>query len=104
MTLLHAGVDTSVIALWLGHEGLESTKVYLHADVVLTAPAAAPRRPQRWGLRRRLLCLQDLRLLGLVRLLSALRSAWDRSATTRRRLGVGATRVLLAVAPVPAAT
>lgn len=31
MRLLHAGVDTSVIALWLGHEMVETTKIYLHA-------------------------------------------------------------------------
>jgi integrase/recombinase XerD len=30
MTLLKAGVDTSVIALWLGHEGTETTQIYLH--------------------------------------------------------------------------
>lgn len=35
MGLLHAGVDTSVIALWLGHESLESTAIYLHADMVI---------------------------------------------------------------------
>jgi integrase/recombinase XerD len=29
MQLLHAGVDTSVIALWLGHESVQSTQVYL---------------------------------------------------------------------------
>ena len=33
MRLLLAGVDTSVIALWLGHEQLASTDVYLHADM-----------------------------------------------------------------------
>ena len=33
MQLLHAGVDTSVIALWLGHESIQSTQVYLHADM-----------------------------------------------------------------------
>ena len=32
MRLLHAGVDTSVIALWLGHEQIETTQIYLHAD------------------------------------------------------------------------
>jgi len=31
MELLQAGVDCSVIALWLGHESLETTQVYLHA-------------------------------------------------------------------------
>ena len=35
MRLLHAGVDTSVIALWLGHENAETTQVYLHADMAL---------------------------------------------------------------------
>ena len=33
MRLLHAGVDTSVIALWLGHEQVETTQIYLHADL-----------------------------------------------------------------------
>jgi integrase/recombinase XerD len=31
MRLLHAGVDTTVIALWLGHEQVETTQMYLHA-------------------------------------------------------------------------
>lgn len=35
MRLLHAGVDTSVIALWLGHERVETTQIYLHADLAL---------------------------------------------------------------------
>ena len=35
MTLLHAGVDTAVIALWLGHADLRSTQTYLHADMTL---------------------------------------------------------------------
>ncbi len=35
MRLLHAGVDTSVIALWLGHEHVETTQIYLHADLAL---------------------------------------------------------------------
>lgn len=33
MRLLHAGVDTTVIALWLGHEQVETTQMYLHADL-----------------------------------------------------------------------
>jgi integrase/recombinase XerD len=33
MELLHAGVDTSVIALWLGHESVETTQIYLAADL-----------------------------------------------------------------------
>lgn len=35
MTLLHAGVDTSVIALWLGHADIRSTQAYLHADMTI---------------------------------------------------------------------
>lgn len=33
MQLLHAGIDTSVIALWLGHEKVDTTQIYLHADL-----------------------------------------------------------------------
>jgi site-specific recombinase XerD len=33
MRLLSAGIDTTVIALWLGHESIETTQVYLHADM-----------------------------------------------------------------------
>ncbi len=32
---LAAGTDISVIALWLGHESLESTMIYIHADMAL---------------------------------------------------------------------
>ena len=41
MRLLHAGIDTSVIALWLGHEQIETTQVYLHADLELKERALA---------------------------------------------------------------
>ncbi len=41
MRLLHAGVDTSVIALWLGHEQVETTQIYLHADMRLKERALA---------------------------------------------------------------
>ena len=33
MRLLQSGVDLSVIALWLGHESLESTQAYLSSDL-----------------------------------------------------------------------
>ena len=33
MRLLRAGIDTSVIALWLGHEQIETTQIYLQADL-----------------------------------------------------------------------
>jgi integrase/recombinase XerD len=35
MDLLRRGVDLTVIALWLGHESIESTQIYLHADMQL---------------------------------------------------------------------
>ena len=41
MRLLQAGVDTSVIALWLGHEQVETTQVYLHADLRIKERALA---------------------------------------------------------------
>lgn len=41
MSLLKAGVDTSVIALWLGHESPETTQVYLHADMTIKEQALA---------------------------------------------------------------
>lgn len=35
MFLREAGVDISVIALWLGHESIASTQIYLHADLAI---------------------------------------------------------------------
>jgi len=46
MQLLQAGVDTSVIALWLGHEGVETTQIYLHADLSLKERALARTTPR----------------------------------------------------------
>jgi integrase/recombinase XerD len=45
MQLLHAGVDTAVIALWLGHERVETTQIYLHADLRLKEQALARTKP-----------------------------------------------------------
>jgi integrase/recombinase XerD len=45
MRLLHAGVDTSVIALWLGHQSVDTTQIYLHADLELKENALARTRP-----------------------------------------------------------
>lgn len=54
MRLLEAGIDRAVIALWLGHESVETTQVYLHADLstkeralARTAPLAANARRYR---------------------------------------------------------
>ncbi|MEA5457254.1 tyrosine-type recombinase/integrase [Sinomonas sp. JGH33] len=45
MRLLHAGVDTSVIALWLGHASVDTTQIYLHADMTLKEKALARTSP-----------------------------------------------------------
>jgi site-specific recombinase XerD len=45
MTLLRAGVDTTVIALWLGHAGTRSTEPYLHADITIKERALALTTP-----------------------------------------------------------
>jgi integrase/recombinase XerD len=47
MRLLHAGVDTTVIALWLGHESTRTTDIYLHADLTLKERALARTVPPR---------------------------------------------------------
>jgi site-specific recombinase XerD len=46
MRLLAAGVDTSVIALWLGHENVATTQIYIHADLALKEKALARTAPQ----------------------------------------------------------
>ncbi len=45
MRLLAAGIDSSVIALWLGHESIETTQIYLHADMKTKEDALARTRP-----------------------------------------------------------
>jgi integrase len=45
MELLHHGVDRSVIALWLGHESVETTQMYLHADMRLKRKALSKITP-----------------------------------------------------------
>ena len=45
MELLRHGVDRSVIALWLGHESVETTQMYLHADLRLKEQALARTTP-----------------------------------------------------------
>ena len=45
MELLAAGVDSSVIALWLGHESVNTTQIYLHAHLALKEAALARTTP-----------------------------------------------------------
>jgi site-specific recombinase XerD len=45
MALLHAGVDVTVIALWLGHESLETAQIYIHADLTIKERALARTTP-----------------------------------------------------------
>jgi integrase/recombinase XerD len=47
MRLLHAGIDIAVIALWLGHENIDTTRIYLFADLDLKQNAIA--RTRRLG-------------------------------------------------------
>jgi integrase/recombinase XerD len=49
MELLQAGVDRSVIALWLGHESIETTQIYLDADLALKEKALAKTTPLAKG-------------------------------------------------------
>lgn len=39
MTLLHSGVDSAVIAMWLGHESMDTIQMYLHASLELKQQA-----------------------------------------------------------------
>jgi integrase/recombinase XerD len=52
MELLQAGVDLSVIALWLGHESVATTQIYLHAHLTLKETALAKTRPFKGKVRR----------------------------------------------------
>lgn len=53
MNLLRRGVDLTVIALWLGHESIETTQIYLHGDMQLKERAlghasSSGRKPRRF--------------------------------------------------------
>jgi site-specific recombinase XerD len=52
MQLLQHGVDRSVIALWLGHESMETTQMYLHANLELKEQALAKTASYKGPLRR----------------------------------------------------
>ena len=45
MDLLQAGADRAVIALWLGHESVETTQIYLDATLAMKEQALAKTSP-----------------------------------------------------------
>jgi site-specific recombinase XerD len=52
MALLQAGVDIAVIALWLGHESIETTNAYVHANLAMKEKALAKVMPMDTPFRR----------------------------------------------------
>jgi integrase/recombinase XerD len=64
MSLLRRGVDRSVIAMWLGHERLDTVSIYTHADMTIKERALARTtplhvKPGRYRPRDRLLAFLD---------------------------------------------
>jgi integrase/recombinase XerD len=47
MELLQAGVDRALIAIWLGHESLDTTQIYLDADLQLNEAILAKMNPPK---------------------------------------------------------
>ena len=66
MELLQAGVDRALIALWLGHESVETTQIYLDADLALKEKVLAKPTPIK---SKRLLYRPDDELLGFLKTL-----------------------------------
>jgi site-specific recombinase XerD len=52
MELLQGGVDRSVIALWLGHESLETTQIYLEATLAMKEKALSKTKPLKGKFKR----------------------------------------------------
>jgi integrase/recombinase XerD len=50
--LLQAGVDMAVIALWLGHESIETTHIYVEADLAIKQKALERIAPTNYPVRR----------------------------------------------------
>ena len=48
MELLQSGVSRAVIALWLGHESVETTQIYLEATLAMKEQALAKTSPAKW--------------------------------------------------------
>jgi len=66
MELLQAGVDRALIALWLGHESVETTQIYLDADLALKEKVLAKTTPIK---SKRRLYRPDDELLGFLKTL-----------------------------------
>jgi site-specific recombinase XerD len=49
VTFLESGVDQATIALWLGHESVETTQVYLHASLQMKERALERTQPRTVG-------------------------------------------------------
>lgn len=64
MELLQAGIDRALIALWLGHESVETTQIYLDADLALKEKILARTTPIKS--KRRLYRPED-KLLGFLK-------------------------------------
>lgn len=47
MQLLQSGIERSVIALWLGHESVETTQIYLDANLALKEQVLAKAAPSK---------------------------------------------------------
>jgi integrase/recombinase XerD len=52
VALLQSGVDIAVIALWLGHESIETTNAYVHANLSMKEKALGRIRPMDTPFRR----------------------------------------------------
>ncbi len=52
MHLLQAGIDIAVIALWLGHESIETTHIYVEADLATKERALERIAPANSSVRR----------------------------------------------------
>jgi site-specific recombinase XerD len=46
MRLVNAGVDIATVALWLGHQNVATTQIYVHADLALKEQALARAAPK----------------------------------------------------------
>ena len=48
MRLLNAGVDIVTVALWLGHQNVATTNIYVHSDLALKERALARTAPKNF--------------------------------------------------------